>query len=120
MSEAVGAGVRILEWNSRQLALTVQFYVAARPRRPVFVCKALDDRGKVSLDWAEDRATRGRDPSADPVAETEGWAERSRGHRPLFLRDRHESAKSWGVRGLAPRYAPNIRFASKSSFRFSR
>jgi len=51
--------------------------------------------------WAEDRATVGTDPSADPGAKTEG-------ERPalpvafLNLRDWHESDKSRGSGGWPP------------------
>jgi hypothetical protein len=52
--------------------------------------------------WAEDRATVGTDPSADPGAKTEGWAAASL-CRPPFpdpLRDWHECDKSIRARTL--------------------
>ena len=59
------------------------------------------------LTWAEDRATVGTDPSADPGAKTEGGGLMP----PSFfshLRDWHQCVKSQGVwgripQGLAPR-----------------
>ena len=53
--------------------------------------------------WAEDRATRGRDPSADPGAKTEaGGVQVDAWHRLALsfaspLRDWHERDKSKGV-----------------------
>jgi hypothetical protein len=46
--------------------------------------------------WAEDRATVGTDPSADPGAKTEGRADRlpCSARSSLALRDWHQSDKS--------------------------
>ena len=53
------------------------------------------------MTWAEDRAPVGTDPSADPGAESEGWAAPSAA-RLSPLRFQHECDKSRGL-GQSPR-----------------
>jgi len=53
-------------------------------------------------DWAEDRALLGSNPSADPGAET-GVGTSDLVPSLFYLRDWHESDKSRGSGGRAPR-----------------
>ena len=54
------------------------------------------------MTWAEDRATLGSDPSADPGAKTEGWAAASlcRPPFPYPLRDSPSKVTLCSIRSL--------------------